>query len=222
MTLAVSYRLAALPRQLHIVIQTRLSSTSSGSSDRSAPQFPFPTHARPSPHQIFHLPLSATQQDVKQRCVCHCLRRIKWPSFMFNLLQPSNNSDYALVRLHHPDSPSCRLHTPSPAERHARFQAISAAYDTLRLKSNQHSHHYYGDQPFGEELEARRRAYHRHHSRMHHRQAEYTYHREWQWGPGGQANPDDRWKDRAIVAIGLLVCPLPSLSDFGELKPPMC
>jgi len=183
MVRAVAHRIAALPTQLQFIVQTRLASTSSESSDRSAPhvQFPFPTHPRPTPHQIFHLPFSASQQDIKQRY-------------------------YALVRLHHPDSPSCRRHTPSPAERHARFQAIAAAYDTLttgfKPKPHSHSHHY--DQPLNDELEMRKRAYYRHHSRMHNRQAEYAYHREWHWGPEGQASPDDRWKDRAIIAIGLM------------------
>ncbi|OSX64564.1 hypothetical protein POSPLADRAFT_1087952, partial [Postia placenta MAD-698-R-SB12] len=66
---------------------------------------PFPTHAHPTPHEIFHLPLGATQQDIKARY-------------------------YDLVRAHHPDSPLCR-DVPAP-ERHARFQRITAAYDVLR------------------------------------------------------------------------------------------
>jgi hypothetical protein len=42
--------------------------------------------------------------------------------------------DIDLVRVHHPDSVLCG-HIP-PTERHARFQAISAAYDHLRGKSD--------------------------------------------------------------------------------------
>ncbi|KAI0676160.1 hypothetical protein C8Q78DRAFT_372338 [Trametes maxima] len=70
--------------------------------------YPFPTHAHPSPHQIFHLPRSATQQQIKSRY-------------------------YELVRIHHPDSPFGR--DISPAVRHSRFQSITAAYDILRGKT---------------------------------------------------------------------------------------
>ncbi|KAH9930199.1 uncharacterized protein B0H18DRAFT_849909, partial [Fomitopsis serialis] len=67
--------------------------------------FPFPTHAQPTPHQIFHLPVGASQQDIKARY-------------------------YDLVRVHHPDSPFSR-DVPSQ-ERHVRFQTITKAYDILR------------------------------------------------------------------------------------------
>ncbi|KAL1727409.1 hypothetical protein EV714DRAFT_217264 [Schizophyllum commune] len=69
--------------------------------------YPFPTNPRPTPHQIFHLPVTATQKEIKARY-------------------------YDLVRLHHPDSHNCRHMTP--AERHRRFQAITNAYDILRGK----------------------------------------------------------------------------------------
>ncbi|KAK0467170.1 uncharacterized protein EV420DRAFT_1507584 [Desarmillaria tabescens] len=96
-------RLALLPQQLHIVIQTRCASTSSS-------PFPFPAHPHPTPHQIFHLPYNASQQDIKARY-------------------------YELVRHHHPDSMSCR-DLPS-SDRQARFQAIAHAYDTLQGKNPQ-------------------------------------------------------------------------------------
>lgn len=70
-------------------------------------QYPFPANPRPSPHQIFHLPITATQKDIKARY-------------------------YDLVRLHHPDSTNCRH--MSAAERHRRFQAITNAYEILRGK----------------------------------------------------------------------------------------
>ncbi|KAI5895852.1 uncharacterized protein SCHCODRAFT_02495038 [Schizophyllum commune H4-8] len=69
--------------------------------------YPFPTNPRPTPHQIFHLPVTASQKEIKARY-------------------------YDLVRLHHPDSHNCRHMTP--AERHRRFQAITNAYDILRGK----------------------------------------------------------------------------------------
>ncbi|KAI0630460.1 hypothetical protein C8Q77DRAFT_1133143 [Trametes polyzona] len=75
----------------------------------TAASYPFPTHAHPTPHQIFHLPMSATQKQIKDRY-------------------------YELVRIHHPDSPFGR--DLSPALRHSRFQSITAAYDILRGKSN--------------------------------------------------------------------------------------
>ena len=39
----------------------RQASTSSG-------PFPFPSQAHPTPHQIFHLPIGASQKDIKGRC----------------------------------------------------------------------------------------------------------------------------------------------------------
>lgn len=42
--------------------QSRRASTSAGHA------FPYPTHEQPTPHQIFHLPVGASQQDIKARC----------------------------------------------------------------------------------------------------------------------------------------------------------
>ncbi|KAI0375010.1 hypothetical protein BV20DRAFT_961254 [Pilatotrama ljubarskyi] len=75
----------------------------------SSVAYPFPTHAHPTPHQIFHLPIGASQQQVKARY-------------------------YELVRIHHPDSPFGG--DLSPAVRRSRFQSITAAYDILRGKTN--------------------------------------------------------------------------------------
>ncbi|KAH9851984.1 hypothetical protein C2E23DRAFT_732040 [Lenzites betulinus] len=76
-------------------------------STTSSSTYPFPVHAHPTPHQIFHLSAGATQQQIKSRY-------------------------YELVRIHHPDSPHGR--NLSPSVRHCRFQSITAAYDTLRGK----------------------------------------------------------------------------------------
>lgn len=65
--------------------------------------FPFPKHANPTPHQIFHLPLGADQQAIKSRY-------------------------YELVKVHHPDS----CHGLDPAISHERFQRIQQAYNFLR------------------------------------------------------------------------------------------
>ncbi|KAI0923366.1 hypothetical protein AcW1_006350 [Taiwanofungus camphoratus] len=149
-----------------VFAQTRRASSSSLHS------FPFPTNAHPTPHQIFHLPIGASQRDIKARY-------------------------YDLVRVHHPDSPFCR--DLSHAERHARFQSLTAAYDALRGRNVD---------PIRAELDRRRRAQEARH--RHSRRAEFAGGRfDYAHGPRQQewsASPDDRWKDRFIIAAGLLVC----------------
>jgi hypothetical protein len=54
------------PPTSHIISYARFASTSSSAS--SSTPFPFPTHRNPSPHQIFHLPLNASQVEIKARC----------------------------------------------------------------------------------------------------------------------------------------------------------
>ncbi|KAF9010657.1 hypothetical protein BDQ17DRAFT_1234601, partial [Cyathus striatus] len=61
----------------------------------------------PTPHQIFHLPRNATENEIKARY-------------------------YELVRLYHPDKAGSSL---SAEIAHARFQSITAAYDALRGKT---------------------------------------------------------------------------------------
>ncbi|KAF8891633.1 hypothetical protein BD779DRAFT_1512218 [Infundibulicybe gibba] len=70
----------------------------------SKAQLPYPSNPNPTPHQIFHLPLSASQSEIKARY-------------------------YDLVRIYHPDNPGSSKH---PNIAHERFQAITAAYDSLR------------------------------------------------------------------------------------------
>ncbi|KLO18408.1 hypothetical protein SCHPADRAFT_845190 [Schizopora paradoxa] len=77
------------------------------SSTSNLPTYPFPKVERPSPYQIFHLPLSASPEDVKNRY-------------------------YELVRDFHPDAPLAREREPDAAVRHARFQAITTAYEKLK------------------------------------------------------------------------------------------
>ena len=99
--------------------------------------------------------------------------------------------DYELVRIHHPDSPFGR--DLSPAIRRSRFQAITAAYDTLRGKTNG------SNGPvdvYRAELERRRRA-----------RAAYEASRR---RAGAQAevwtaSADDRWKDIIILFVGIMV-----------------
>ncbi|RPD65271.1 hypothetical protein L226DRAFT_246718 [Lentinus tigrinus ALCF2SS1-7] len=96
----------------------------------SVTPYPFPSNAHPTAHQIFHLPIGASQKDIKSRY-------------------------YELVRVHHPDSPHGR--DLSPAIRRHRFQAITAAYDVLRGKKSAASMYGPGD-IYRQEIERRRRA----------------------------------------------------------------
>ena len=41
-----------------------ITTTASGSNP-----YPYPPHSKPTPHQIFHLPLTASQKEVKSRCL---------------------------------------------------------------------------------------------------------------------------------------------------------
>ncbi|KDQ53518.1 hypothetical protein JAAARDRAFT_39205 [Jaapia argillacea MUCL 33604] len=82
----------------------------SRSASTSSNPLPFPAHPDPTPQQIFHLPITASQKDIKKRY-------------------------YDLVRIYHPDSPISRVVGPEVA--HARFQAIGSAYNVLRGKSPQ-------------------------------------------------------------------------------------
>jgi hypothetical protein len=109
-----------IPSHLRYVVQVRLASTAS-----STP-YSYPTHRHPKPHEIFHLPLGASQAEIKSRCM---YADVFWKNWVPKLAI----QDIDLVRIHHPDSVLCG-HLP-PAERHARFQAISTAYDHLRGNS---------------------------------------------------------------------------------------
>ncbi|KAK7031751.1 J domain-containing protein [Favolaschia claudopus] len=135
-------------------------------STASASQFPFPRHTHPTPHEIFHLPRGASQADIKKRYI-------------------------ELVKINHPDSQLSK--SVSPAERHRRFQMISSAYDSLRLKTSSTSVPD-RDRFTWEEINRRKRAYSRHS-----RRAEYEY-AEWR----NPAPVDDRWTDRVILAFGFL------------------
>ncbi|KAF6763197.1 hypothetical protein DFP72DRAFT_526671 [Ephemerocybe angulata] len=84
-------------------------STSSGSggssSNANTNAYPYPSRKNPSPHEIFHLPRNATEADVKARY-------------------------FDLVRIYHPDKAT----DLAAEDAHARFRAITSAYDILRGK----------------------------------------------------------------------------------------
>lgn len=69
---------------------------------------PFPSQRNPKPHDIFHLPKSATQKEIKQRY-------------------------YELVRIYHPDSIITRRDPPEVSQK--RIQAINDAYGILSGKN---------------------------------------------------------------------------------------
>ncbi|KAF8512334.1 hypothetical protein JB92DRAFT_2812684 [Gautieria morchelliformis] len=118
-----------LPVPLRHLVQTRFATTSSG-SQATPDAFPFPRHANPSPHEIFHLPRGASQSEIKSRY-------------------------YELVRIHHPDCPTARSLPPSTS--HSHFQAISDAYGILSGKKTS-SNTWDRDVPYTEELRRRTRA----------------------------------------------------------------
>lgn len=173
-----------------LAFQHRSTSTSTSSSSQ---RYPFPKHSRPTPHEIFHLRPGASQRDIKARY-------------------------YDLVRTYHPDSPHCR---PLPRSVcHARFQAITAAYDALtgkptfgRQSSNRpHSH--------GPSSASSSRHWHRDDDPADHAYAEFMARNRARWRRPGdphmhgfgnaewaahanasEAGADDRWKDRVIMAV---------------------
>ncbi|KAK0504885.1 hypothetical protein EDD18DRAFT_1126825 [Armillaria luteobubalina] len=69
--------------------------------------YPFPRSTNPTPHQIFHLPRSASPEDIKARY-------------------------YELVRIYHPDTVDSSV---SSELAHGRFQSITDAYNVLRGKT---------------------------------------------------------------------------------------
>ncbi|KIK27660.1 hypothetical protein PISMIDRAFT_64154, partial [Pisolithus microcarpus 441] len=78
---------------------------------------PFPNQRNPKPHDIFHLPRSATQKEIKQRCKS----------------TPKEHRNYELVRIYHPDSIIARRDPPEVSQE--RIQAINKAYGILSGKS---------------------------------------------------------------------------------------
>ncbi|KAK2467898.1 hypothetical protein APHAL10511_000193 [Amanita phalloides] len=89
----------------YTVRHTRLRFATTSSTDADNP-YPFPAYRNPTAHQIFHIAANATEEDIKARY-------------------------YDLVRIYHPDKAG--LAAP-PDIAHARFRAITTAYDILRKK----------------------------------------------------------------------------------------
>jgi len=157
---------AALPR---VYSQLQLSRFASTSPSPTSTPFPFPAHRNPAPHQIFHLPSNASQAEIKARY-------------------------YELVRTHHPDSPASQA-LPSSL-RHARFHAITKAYDILRGRSKAHLGHNSADDVYSAELARRRRQHAR-------RQAYHQHSTSENAEAGSMSGADDAWKDQVIIVVGL-------------------
>jgi DnaJ-class molecular chaperone len=108
------------------------------------------------------------------------------------------------VRVYHPDSPASQA-LPSSV-RHARFHAVTKAYDILRGRSNAHRGHSFAEDVFNAELARRRRQHAR-------RQAYHQHPTSETAEAGGMSGADDAWKDQVIIFVGLAVRPIPSSSS---------
>ena len=174
------------------------------STTSSAAAFPFPTHPRPTAHQIFHLSPNATCKEIKARCNENHSR----PLTLLNFFRP----DYDLVRVHHPDSSHCKLLPHS--ERQSRFQAITAAYETLLRGSLA------GPPPNSWRPSGAARTPRRYTGYQNDRTYSYPNTASWNY------NTDESWKDWLIVITGVFVrsrppssflfrCCTPQCTDFG-------
>ncbi|KAI0758535.1 hypothetical protein BC629DRAFT_1597966 [Irpex lacteus] len=153
----------------------------SSSPSTSSPKYPFPTHPHPTPHQIFHLPPSASQRDIKHRCTLRTRkalppRRTRPLHLLFN---PNPNSD-----------------------RNAQFQAIKQAYDILRGHSRSHAHlrqrpdDVWNDRVY-EELERRRRG-----------AAGPGGPRRTASMDLNAESESEKWKDQALIGVGVALLAL--------------
>jgi len=120
----------------------------------------------------------------------------------------TSRTDYELVRTFHPDSPASRV-LPSSV-RHARFHAVSRAYDILRGKSHARLGQGCTDDVYTTELARRRR-----------QQAQRQAHRG-RAAPGyaseaeATSTADDAWKDQLIIVVGLAVRTVSFLSSHFD------
>jgi hypothetical protein len=172
----------------HLVTHARLASSSTSS------RFPFPSHRNPTPHQIFHLLPGASQADIKARCT----------SVRSSARSPADTytTDYELARTFHPDSPAAQA-LPATV-RHARFHAVTRAYDILRGKP----HSLTADDDASAELARRRR------QRQVYRQRAAADFAE----AAGVGGADEAWKDQVIIVFGLAVRILSSFSRTLTLR----
>ncbi|KAH0836878.1 hypothetical protein J3R83DRAFT_8674 [Lanmaoa asiatica] len=137
-----------LRQNLSIFLSVQPVFTRQGSTS-SKHLFPFPRCTNPTPYEIFHLPRSASQGEIKTRCeylfppLLHptCSRLRRWLLALFNSStlfgfvhhRPpgAQLQDYDLVKVYHPDVTHGQ-HDVAPSVRNARFRAITHAYGILR------------------------------------------------------------------------------------------
>jgi hypothetical protein len=174
-------------------------------------QFPYPSHPQPTPSQIFHLPIGASQKQVKSRCGSSQPKRCaRFVRLTFSSVATLNLKDYELVRVHHPDSPHSRASDLPKRVRDERFSEIKDAYDVLTGKKPGHPSRWSSpdsgrDWEFRNELDRRR-------------------HRRASWGPQAQAysqshygyqsytppntgpmTPEDRRRDNILICVAFAV-----------------
>ncbi|KDR81042.1 hypothetical protein GALMADRAFT_241665 [Galerina marginata CBS 339.88] len=163
----------------------------SGSSPRN--EFPYPSNRNPTPHQIFHISVGATQAEIKTRY-------------------------YELVKTHHPDSHHADQLSPEIA--HARFRAIQAAYDFLRgrtLSPHPNARPTPSPRnfdPYMHEMARRRRAYYASRGAYARGDEDGSESERWArpgWGEGFGAPINERtvwhedgWRERLILALGVV------------------
>ncbi|KAH8980509.1 hypothetical protein EDB86DRAFT_2980010 [Lactarius hatsudake] len=149
-----------------LVGHVRFASTSTSTS--TSPSFPFPTHCNPTPYQIFHLSPGASQADIKARY-------------------------YELARTFHPDVPAAQALPPTV--RHARFHAVTRAYNILRGKPHA-SFVSDDDGRYATELARRRRQHAQRQAYRRHAAADFAE-------AAGVGGADEAWKDQLIIIVGL-------------------
>ncbi|KIM39520.1 hypothetical protein M413DRAFT_447011 [Hebeloma cylindrosporum] len=151
--------------------------------------FPYPSNAKPTPHQIFHLPFNATQAQIKARY-------------------------YELVHAHHPDS-QYAAHLPWDVAQH-RFRSIKASYDYLSGRSvspdpnSRPTPSPKNFDPYVHEMARRRRAYYASQAR----DPGMMDNDGWAkpgWGEGFGAPKSERsewngegWRERMLLSLGVV------------------
>jgi len=158
-------------------------------------QFPYPSHPRPTPYQIFHLPTGANQKQVKARY-------------------------YELVRVHHPDSTHSKASDLPKRTRDERFSAIKDAYDVLAGKKPGNPARWSGpDSDSGKDWEFRSEVERRRRRRTAWGPQAYAYsqsHYGHQYSPpsDGPMTPEDRRRDNILICVAFVSAIISLLPAF--------
>lgn len=157
-------------------------------------RFPYPSHPRPTPCQIFHLPAGASQKQVKTRY-------------------------YELVRVHHPDSAHSRASDLPNRIRDERFSAIKDAYDVLTGKKPGHPSRWNGpdsglDWEFRSELERRRHRRTSWGSQTHAYSQSHYGNQDYAPPNNGPMTPEDRRRDNILICVAFVSALITLLPAF--------